>query len=315
MPAKVREVQPAAARHYFTGFNPNQIHNGLRRTFPELPTFDNPKLLADGFSSYAILAAGEFIFRIAKTSEAMNGYQKERMILPRLRPYLPVQIPEPLWYAGPSELFPFGVMGYRLISGIPFSLDLIPQVNLSRIAQDLAQILAALHQVSPEQVANFGLDKTSDDQVWWQDVASTLRTHLPKGEYEMIISWWDAYLNSPAGKFFTPKLIHGDPWGENIILNETLDRVVGIVDFESVTVGDVAQDFAAQKYVGLDFMSQVIESYEKLGGDVEGHFDRRLRDVSMLRELRGLWYAVKYPEAGELKDSLQKVRAELVEER
>jgi aminoglycoside phosphotransferase (APT) family kinase protein len=106
-------------------------------------------------------------------------------------------------------------------------------------------------------------------------------------------------------------LIHGDPWGENIILNETLNRVMGVVDFEAVSIGDVAQDFAAQKYLGPDFLSQVIEHYQMFGGGLENHFATRLQAWSMLRELRGLRYAIKYPGSSELLDSLQKVRYEL----
>jgi aminoglycoside phosphotransferase (APT) family kinase protein len=123
--------------------------------------------------------------------------------------------------------------------------------------------------------------------------------------------WWERFLDNRVRDSLTPRLVHGDPWGENIILDETLSRVVGVVDFETVGIGDVAQDFAAQKYLGPDVLSQVIEHYQSSGGKLESHFAVRLQDWSVLRELRGLRYAIRYPESGELLDSLQKVRREL----
>lgn len=99
--------------------------------------------------------------------------------------------------------------------------------------------------------------------------------------------------------------------GRNILLNETLDAVVGVIDFETVAVGDVARDFAAQKYIGHGFLEDVVSNYQRLGGEVGSQFIDRLRWFSMLREISGLAYAITYPESEEFEDSLQKVRDEL----
>lgn len=87
--------------------------------------------------------------------------------------------------------------------------------------------------------------------------------------------------------------------------------MVGVIDFETLTVGDVARDFAAQKYVGHGFLENVVSNYERLGGEVGDQFADRLRWFSMLRELSGLDYAISYPESEELEDSMRKVKDEL----
>lgn len=290
----------------------DQIREGVQQVFPSLkPDLSQLKLLNDGFSSYVVLIAEEVILRIAKHPEAMAGHLKEHSILPLLQKHLPVQVPQPSWQAGPSDFFPFGVIGHRKIPGIPFSLNLGPRVDLNRIAQDVAQFLVALHDVPLAEMTALGFRGTDVLEALLAEVMPTLHTYLTEEEYQRIRMWWESFLKHPSKDSFTPKLLHGDPWGENIILNETLNGVVGIVDFEAVSIGDVAWDFAAQKYLGPGFLNQVIAQYQALGGDLEDHFAVRLQRDSLLRELEGLRYAIRYPALGELMDSLQKVRHEL----
>jgi aminoglycoside 2''-phosphotransferase len=297
---------------FLSGFTLDQIREGLQQAFPNLrPELGQLKLLNDGFSSYVVLVGDELILRIAKHAEAMIGHLKEQSILPLLQKHLPVQIPQPSWRVGPSDFFPFGVMGYRRITGVPFSLRLVPKVELNRIAQDVARFLVALHHVPVGEMVALDLREADKPERLRTEVMPTLHAHLTADEYERIAMWWESLLNHPVKNSFTPRLLHGDPWGENIILNETLDSVVGVVDFEAVSVGDVARDFAAQKYLGSGFLNQVIEQYQVLGGELESHFAVRLRDWSLLRELAGLRYAIQYPVSEELTDSLRKVRYEL----
>lgn len=289
-----------------------QIKAGLRQTFPSLmPAVSQLKLLNDGFSSSVILVGNEFVLRIAKHAQALAGHRKEQAVLPVLQKQLPIEVPQPIWRAEPSDIFPFGVLGYRTISGIPFSLSLAPHVELQRIAQEIAGFLVALHDVPLAEMSGLDLRVNGELKGLWGEVESTLHAHLSEEEYKTVKMWWERYLNDPRKDSYTPKLIHGDPWGENIILNETLNGVAGVVDFETVCIGDVAQDFAALKYLGPDFSRGVLAHYQESGGELENHFAIRLQGWSMLRELRGLQYALRYPESGELADSLDKVRQEL----
>lgn len=283
---------------------------GLRHIFPDLPNFSCPKLLGDGFSSYVILIANEIVFRFAKHPEAMKAHTRELAILSRLQNRLSVQIPAPTWSAGPSEFFPFGVIGYPIITGIPFFLDRISQVNLKRVGQDLAEFLIALHETAPDVVFDYnpGEMLPIDINALRAGIMPTLHSYFSTDDYRRITAWWDSYLTHSAQICVPPKLIHGDLWGENIILNERLDRVVGIIDFEAARMGDVAQDFMTQTYVSVHFMNQVLAVYQTLGGQVGCHFTRRLQDLLLLRELQGLHYALQYPQSEELGDSLQKIR-------
>lgn len=297
---------------FLSGLTLDQIREGLQQAFPSLmPELGQLKPLSDGFSSYVVLVADEFILRIAKHAEAMTGHLKEMSILPLLQKHLAVQVPQPIWRVGASDFFPFGVIGYHRIPGVPFSLSLVPQVEMNLIAQDIARFLVALHHVPVSEMVALDFRETDEPETLWTEVMPTLQTQMTEEEYERIRMWWESFLNHSGKDSFTPRLIHGDPWGENIILNETLDGVVGVIDFEAVSIGDVARDFAAQKYLGAAFLNQVTEQYQAVGGELESHFAVRLQGWSLLRELAGLRYAIRYPASGELIDSLRKVRYEL----
>ena len=289
-----------------------QIKDGLQQAFPALANWHTLKLLSDGFSSYVFLLGDEIILRIAKTAEASEGHRKEWTVLPHLQRYLPFQVPEPINQAEPSDIFPFGVISYRAIRGVPFSLNLVPSVNLKSIAEDLAKFLLALHNFPLDSAMSFGIAEITDLVCLRSEIMPALSTYLSKADYEKFSLWWEKYLNDPAKDSFRPNLIHGDPWGENIILSEKLDHIVGVIDFESINIGDIAQDFAAQKYLGQDFLNWAIQYYQELGGELGSQFSSRLLGQSMLRELRGLKYAVQYPGSGELEDCVWKVRGELL---
>lgn len=286
------------------------LGESLARTFPAVPGLDKLKLVGDGFSSYVASTDG-VIFRVAKNTLAMEGHKKELNLLPCLQDQLQVQVPNPLWWAEPSPSFPFGVIGYRMIPGIPFSVELVPRIELKQVAKDLAEFLIALHGIPTTSLANKDINVPIDLSAVWETVSPVLRVHFKKEEYRVIESWRYSDISAAARHAFSSSLIHGDPWGENILLNETLDKIVGVIDFETIAVGDVARDFAAQKYVGHGFLENVVSNYERLGGEVKGQFTDRLRWFSMLRELSGLAYAINYPESEELEDSLRKVGNEL----
>ena len=288
-----------------------RVITGLRHEFSDLPTSTGAKLLADGFSSYVILIGDEIVFRLAKNTEAMAGHEKEAIFLPQLAAHLPIQVPKLQWRAGPSEIFPFGVTGYQMIRGVPFTLELAPQVNLKWIAHDLAEFLRALHDFPLEKTEAYGLSAFDKFELQQNDTLSALDEHLTRGEYQKLVAWWHDFSTNSAKRTVEPRVIHGDPWCENLILNERLDKIVGVVDFEGVAIGDVVYDFVPQKYVGQAFLDQVAARYQALGGNLGYHFAKRLRWAAVLRELSGLSYALKYPEAGELEDTIQKIRREL----
>ncbi len=278
-----------------------RVRVGLKDALPS-KRFSEPVFLADGFSSYVFLV-GDMLLRVAKHSEAATQHAKEVRALPRLKQGISLQIPLPTWHLAPSKYFPFGAVGYRRIAGTPFDLSLAERVDLEQVAFSLATFLLELHRCT----SLLSVPARGDEPaLLWNATSPTLRHYLG-ARYKKAQAWWLSFAQYEDER--PPMaLVHGDLWGENIILDDSLSQVVGIVDFESLAVGDVAQDFAPQMYVSRKFLEMVAEYFERLGGQSGRDFERRVRDWSILRELRGLRYALVYPELDELEDSLEKVQ-------
>lgn len=288
--------------HFLTSFEVERASFGLKQALPLLAELGEPMLIAEGFSS-VVFSVGDVILRVAKNAEATLQQVKEVKFLPLLQPRISLSVPQPEWYLEPSEYFPFGAMGYPIIAGRPFDLSLINKVDLEQVAFSLAMFLLELHKIgSSVQVPN----RDGESTMLWVAVKPTLQSYLSNMQYGLAEAWWHSY-SSRSDEHTNIKLVHGDLWGENIILNDSLSKVVGIIDFELLTFGDMAQDFSPHVYVSQSFANMVSSNFKALGGQSGENFERRVHDWSILRELRGLRYALSYPESDELEDSLQKV--------
>ena len=290
---------------FISKLDADRVNFGLQKTSPDLANLGEAVQIADGFSSHVFVVGDEVILRVAKNRETAIQQAKEFEVLPRLQGRLSVQIPQPRWHLEFSEHFPFGAIAYPKITGRPFDLALSNQVDLENVASSLATFLLELHSLEPHVLSD---QQDNEPALLWEAVKSVLRTHLDEAGYAVAETWWHSFAQrSSASKGNPMKLVHGDLWGENIILNDSLSQVVGIIDFEWLTRGDIAQDFAPQRYVSPDFADLVSRKFQTLGGQLGEHFEQRVYDWSILRELRGLAHAIDYPESDELEDSLQKV--------
>ena len=83
--------------------------------------------------------------------------------------------------------------------------------------------------------------------------------------------------------------MHGDFWSANIIVDDALERLDGVIDFAEAHVGDPAEDFAALFHAGPTFTSEVLIAYARQRPDVRHEtLVERASWWWELRELQGL---------------------------
>lgn len=286
-----------------------QLVQPLSHLFPDLEPLQPLRLLGEGFSSLVVETAGGIVFRIAKNSGAAASHALEIRLLPALAGRLPLAVPQPRWYTGPSPDFPFGLMGYSRLPGQPLTPALFATLDVAQLALDLAAFLLALHRFPIEEARALGLPGPEDRRAAWAqlrtDVLPPLRQALARGKYQMIVRWWDSFLADQAMQTYPAVLQHGDLWYENMLVDH--GKLVGILDFENAAIGDPAQDFITLLYLGRPFLDQVVAAYQAGGGTLGDHFPHRLARLWELREFGGLQYTVRYHDAEELEDSLRKI--------
>ena len=135
-----------------------------------------------------------------------------------------------------------------------------------------------------------------------------LRTALPAADYDPLARWWDAMLTDPRMEDYTPVLTHGDLWYENLLVDEGLRTLTGVLDFEDAGVGDPAQDFAILRHLGTTFTGQVIAAARAAGGRFDPGFAHRLDRLWELREFDGLAFALEIGAEAETDDAIRKLR-------
>lgn len=289
--------------------NLTAIGQALQRAFPGLSEISPLQLIGWGFSSWVVETAGGVVFRIGRSAEVGERYAREVQALPRLKPYLPVDIPQPVWYLPASGDFPYGLMGYPKLPGNPLDFASVTSLRREReLAEQMAQILLALHRV-PLEILPFKEDPDGNYRRWkaqYAYVKPTLRAALKPDEYRLVNSWWEAFLEDSAMRRYNPVFQHGDFWFGNFLSEG--GRITGLLDFENMSAGDPAVDFTPLLYLGERFYRQVLRFYQESGGAGDAGFEHRLRQWWALREFSGLEWSIRRNDREELEDSIAKIR-------
>lgn len=290
-------------------FDLSRVKAELQVVFPALGISSPLRVLGSGFNSVVIEVETATVFRIGKNSIAQRGYEKEHSCLSLLAPNIPFHIPNPKWYARSSTYFPFGVIGYDKIAGVPVQPNPPDPLNLNWLAHDTAKFLFALHCLSPHVLP---LKPAPDPVSKWESqsdkVLPVLQAELTATEFGVVKRWWDDFLVDPEMQNYNPVIQHGDLWYENMLVNPDLESLTGVIDWEKLSIGDRAQDFATLLHLGEGFARRVIEAYQSLGGELDEKFEHRLQRLWEAREFDGLDYAIQFDDPLELKDALWKLR-------
>ena len=288
------------------------IGAALRAVFPNLGTITPVGLLGVGFGSVAVETAEGLVFRIARDRVGAEGHARELRLLPRLQAWVPVAIPNPRVHTGPSQLLPFGAMGYAKLPGRTLLPELLPVADVAAIAAGIAAFLLALHQFPTEEAGRLGLPgpegRWRELELLRDDTLPPLRAALTVEEMSTVERWWDAFLADRRMRRFRPGLVHGDLWYENLLVDDALRHLVGVIDFGDAAVGDPAQDFATLLHLGEPFAACVAAAYRAGDGTIDEDFSHRLRRLWELREFDGVGFAVRH-EPVEFEEAVGKLRA------
>ena len=84
----------------------------------------------------------DFVVRLPRIFWAAGQSEREAMWLPRLSPYVPVAVPEPVAVGEPGDGYPFPWAVHRWIPGEGAALDRVD--DPFRLARDLAEVIRKL---------------------------------------------------------------------------------------------------------------------------------------------------------------------------
>ena len=182
----------------------------------------------------------DMVVRLPRRERTSGTLEKERQWLPRLAPLLPLAVPVPLADGMPAEGYPFEWSVNRWLKGENATMERV--TDLSQVATDLAQFVAALQQIDPTGGPspgehNFfrGVPLATRDAPTRAAIVS-LRGAIDVGA---VTAAWEAALRSPGWEH-PPVWIHGDLDSRNVLVEE--GRLSAVIDWGCLGVGDPACD-------------------------------------------------------------------------
>jgi aminoglycoside phosphotransferase (APT) family kinase protein len=256
-----------------------EVRKRISAVFPEIEVV-TVSPLGTGWDSDAWLINEELVFRFALRPGLDEQIKKEERLLNALVPTLPVRLPVPRYIAWDGGKDAFAFSAYPYIPGTPLDESDLNPGQLDAVARDIAAFLTALHTVPSAEAEPLVAPITREVGQPWL-LRDRFRIDIfPIFDAEERVAIEDRWDKLTAGMEFPPQLtlIHADLGPDHILLNDE-GRLVGVIDWGDVTIGDPALDFA-----GLDTLLRrhVLTHYR---GPRDSGFAQRIEFYQWLRPL------------------------------
>lgn len=265
--------------------------------YPELKEIHSLNILGEGFGSLVVETDTGIVLRIAKNHISQKNHVFEKEALEFIGDKIKdTEIPKIVVYKESDQNFPFGFIGHKKIEGIPLSPEMVEESNFSYLAEQIARFLFNLHGIkvpSSFRKSEFPLSETSLTSLW-NNISGYIKDRVNVVDFIALQNWIQKTILQIKELSFTPTLIHGDFWNENIIVDKSSLEIRGVIDFENTCLGYKLLDFMTLSYISREFMHEVIRFYIKNGGNIEtNEIDENIDLLLGIGELVGLKYGIE----------------------
>lgn len=174
-----------------------------------------------------------------------EGYErqvlKEQTWLPKIAPYLPLPIPQPVAMGMPSKIYPWNWSIYKWLEGESANSLELRDEHLETIALQLAQFLNEFHKFDAAGAPAPGLHN------WWRAAHTSVYNAETKSLIEELKDFidvaqarklWQRAISSKWDR--DPVWVHGDVASGNLLVKD--NRLAAVIDFGCMGIGDPACD-------------------------------------------------------------------------
>jgi aminoglycoside phosphotransferase (APT) family kinase protein len=209
------------------------VHRLLATQFPGWGSLPIRRLTTHGTDNAMYRLGGDMVVRMPKVDWAVDGIDKEQHWLPRLKPYLPVAIPEVLAHGEPTDEYPYRWSITTWVLGRNPVVGAIADPHA--LARGIAAFVRAMQAVDLPDGPPTGKTLRERDAQVRSDIEA-LRDEIDAGAVTAI---WEEALALPEHDG-APLWVHADVAPGNLIVDG--DSLVGAIDFTGVGVGDPSID-------------------------------------------------------------------------
>jgi aminoglycoside phosphotransferase (APT) family kinase protein len=209
--------------------------------FPQWKDLSVLPVERSGWDNRTFHLGDRMLVRMPSSEDYVAQVEKEHAWLPKLAPYLPLSIPEPLAIGSPGEGYPWKWSIYRWLQGETAAVVLVD--NLCDLAKSLAQFLVALERIGtvggpisgPHSFYRGGSLKIYDNETRRAIEALDGRIDVNRA-----MDIWNSALSTSWNA--SPVWVHGDISAGNLLVQN--GKLTSVIDFGQLTVGDPACDLA-----------------------------------------------------------------------
>ena len=232
----------------------------LDAQFPEWSELPVSSVPSTGTVNAIYRLGVELCVRLPRVRGWAGHLQRELQWLPKLAPWLTLDIPEPLAAGDPGCGYPFPWAVYRWIDGTPFATGGV--IDERRAALDLAAFVLELRRIDPSGAPPSGRRPLSELDEVTRTAIDSLRGVVDR---ERVTAAWATALTAP--EWDGPAVWrHCDLLPPNLLVAD--GRLRAVIDFGGVGVGDPAHDvIAAWSVFGAEGRSSYRDSLDSLDVD------------------------------------------------
>jgi aminoglycoside phosphotransferase (APT) family kinase protein len=210
-----------------------QVRRLLERQFPQWASLDLRPVPSSGTDNALYRLGEDKVIRMPRRPGMEGVIEREQRWLPRLAPYLPVQIPEPQGMGHPGEGYPYRWSVYRWLEGANPVVGQIPDPH--RLAREISVFILAMQRIDLPDGPPTGKTLAERDAQVRADIQA-LRDEI---DADAVSRVWEEALTLPEHPG-PPVWVHSDIAPGNLLLRE--GHLHAVIDFSGVGMGDPAID-------------------------------------------------------------------------
>lgn len=246
-----------------------EMTKSIRAIYPEF-SIKQVERLSGGQNNEIFLVNDEWIFRFPKYAKGIDEIKNETLFLKAVHDKLPIPIPHPEYaFHGmkkPGEAF----AGYRMLPGKPLQKEEFNSLKNKRaIVRELAVFMKELHGLNLSGEIHSLIGPPQKDYEIWHDLFVRLKekvfVHMNEKARQSVAANFEAFFEEISSSYFPQTVIHGDFGPTNLLYDPVDQRLSGVIDFGSVSIGDPALELASAFFgpfgLGKEWARQVAEDY------------------------------------------------------
>lgn len=221
------------------------IHDALVRQLvatqmPALAGLDLRRIPSSGTVNAVYRLGDDMVVRLPRTAEHAHAPQHEARWMPVIAARVPLQVAQFVALGEPTDAYPSYWSALEWIGGT--AVDAAALTDVRSAATKLGDFTVALRSVPISgapvggNYRGFGLANVDGGaRRWIQQLPHDI-------DRAAVLDVWEWCLSAPEWDGL-PTWFHGDLRGDNLITRD--GELVGVIDWESCTVGDPSSDFLA----------------------------------------------------------------------